>query len=74
MELPVEELKPREICFNCSYWSNRGKTTENYGHCKRYAPKPINENKYSNQYTPTWPVMNFLEWCGEFKRFNIDIK
>lgn len=48
-----------ETCSNCHYWKHHGDA--HYGECRRYGPILKGEG------TPTWPITDRYEWCGEWQ-------
>jgi len=65
-------------CKNCKFWElGYGLTKEereeenikeepNYGHCRRYAPKP-RSSKTDDWFSCDWPETQGSDWCGEFQ-------
>ena len=71
-----------KACLFCTFWvQHLGAMVEDYGACRRYAPKPrtvVSEEKYEESgFTTFWPETFREEWCGEFdldvKRLNKDV-
>ena len=52
-----------EICQRCKFYDPV--TDEEYGECKRYAPRPIQQGEIGDP--PIWPTVLESMWCGDFE-------
>jgi hypothetical protein len=51
-------------CKNCLFWKAPEPEERPYGHCHRYAPRPINAVYNGNA---GWPYTRGTEICGEWE-------
>lgn len=68
-------------CEDCDYYGavdEFGPKEEQWGQCRRYAPKAstvvdLDQGPVLDQLLAYWPIVHPDEWCGEFcKRFHFD--
>jgi hypothetical protein len=52
-------------CQDCEFFEIIIKN--DYGRCKKYAPKPFIDNEHTLSLNASWPQVLYCEWCGEFK-------
>ena len=56
-------------CSFCMWYDNQheslGELRENSGYCRKH--KPIPALKTDGRYYGTWPIVNYLDFCGEFR-------
>lgn len=58
------------LCDSCKFYHELDRK-ENFGQCRKYAPKPHPVNREEieeNLIAVVWPVIGGDEWCGEFQR------
>lgn len=50
------------LCLNCEFWEGISRELPNTeGVCHRYPPTILQNEEHIH------PVMDYLDWCGEFK-------
>ena len=64
----TEELKGKEVCFNCKYVDNPFFSgSMNYKKCTRYPAAPsVTSGKYGVSYHNQLPAIDAATSCGEF--------
>ena len=58
-------------CGDCMYWEKKPRSDEEYGWCRRSAPRPITfiltDEHVHESYDVQWPETSPFDWCGEFR-------
>jgi|DEB19_MinimDraft_3_1074340.scaffolds.fasta_scaffold30500_1 hypothetical protein len=63
-DVKLDDVTPK-ACMNCRFFNN-SEIFPDSGECRRRPPFYNVEKQFS-----AWPMVNELDWCGEFKRLPV---
>jgi len=56
------------FCKDCKWYDNQheslGDIRKHYGYCRKHKPIPM---LIKDKYYGTWPIVNILDLCGEYR-------
>jgi hypothetical protein len=66
-------MSPIVHCHTCRFFIRRSEK-KNYGHCHRYAPRPVEVETHPLEgidenmpRRPEWPEVHFTDFCGDYQ-------